>query len=206
MDRVPLARPVVVQTASGRFVDLYDPQPETIVWEDVAQALGAQARFNGHTRCWYSVAEHSCRVSHHVPPSDALWGLIHDAAEAYIGDVVSPVKRVCPDLYILERRLLDAIAAKLGLPADMPASVLEADERMLATEARDLLIGDTSWCKAKPYPPVERWDDIPEQDVELFPRERRYSLQPSPYIPMSPREAASAWLDRLRVLTGGAHG
>lgn len=174
----------VVQTASGRFVDLYDPRPETIVWEDVALALGAQARFNGHTRRFYSVAEHSVRVSFCVPEEDALWGLIHDAAEAYIGDIVSPVKRLCPELYVVERALLNVICDKLGLPHDMPESMLEADERMLATEAHQLLTGDISWCKAEPYP----------CDLERI------------WVPMSPADAYGAWKLRLQELTGGRHG
>lgn len=169
-----------VQTISGRLVDLYHPRPESIIWQDVAQSLGMLARFNGHTRCFYSVAEHSVRVSWRVPPEDALWGLIHDAAEAYIGDVVSPVKRLCPELYVVERRLLNVICDKLGLPRDMPASVLEADERMLATEARDLLIGDVSWCKAAPYPDVNAGPGWTE----------------------SIEDAADMWLDRLVELSG----
>lgn len=176
-----------VMTVSGVLVDLMTPDPLTILWSDIAHALAHQCRFNGHTRVFYSVAEHSFRVSQYVPAADALWGLVHDAAEAYIGDVVSPVKRLCPELYEVERRLLDAIAQKLDLPADMPESVLEADARMLATEARDML-PDASWCKATPYPVSTRdW---------LFGRK---------YLPMTPDEARTAWLGRLRELTGGRH-
>lgn len=173
-----------VLTVSGVLVDLYNPTLIQIRWDDVGHALGALARFNGHTRCFYSVAEHSVRVSRRVPPEDALWGLIHDAAEAYIGDIVSPVKALCPELHVIERGLLDVMCRMLGLPLEMPASVVESDARMLATEARDLLIGDTSWCKAQPY-----FDEIVR-----------------PGWTLDPVEAGEAWMQRFEELTGGAHG
>lgn len=145
-------RRTTVLTYSGKMVDLYQPDPDTIDFADIAMALGRLNRYNGHTTRPYTVAEHSIRMSYLVPEEDAVWALVHDAAEAYIGDIISPVKRLCPELYVMERALLDVICDKLGLPRDMPASVLEADERLLATEARMFLTGDISWAKAEPYP------------------------------------------------------
>ena len=145
-------RRTTVLTYSGKMVDLYRPDPDTIDFADIAVALGRLNRYNGHTTRPYTVAEHSIRMSYLVPEEDAVWALVHDAAEAYIGDIISPVKRLCPELYVMERALLDVICDKLGLPRDMPASVLEADERLLATEARMFLTGDISWAKAEPYP------------------------------------------------------
>lgn len=141
-----------VLTYSGKLVDLYQPEPDTIDFADIAMALGRLNRYNGHTTRPYTVAEHSIRMSYLVPEEDAVWALVHDAAEAFTGDIISPVKRLCPELYVMERALLDVICDKLGLPRDMPASVLEADERLLATEARMFLTGDISWAKAEPYP------------------------------------------------------
>lgn len=186
-----------VHTGSGRLVDLYQPDPDTIHWGDIAHALANTCRFNAHTTRFYSVAEHCVRVSFCVPFEDALWGLIHDAAEAYIGDIVSPVKRLCPELYVVERALLNVICDKLGLPHDMPASVLEADERMLATEAHSLLRGDLSWCTALPYPSSP--SDVTKQEI-IAP-----DMGPD-FVPWSPDRAYSEWKGRLIELTGGAHG
>lgn len=87
-----------METASGREVNLLDPQPSAIYLGDIAHALSHQCRFNGHVRRGYSVAEHSVLVSrlieHHHPHNRQLQlaGLMHDAAEAYLGDMISPVK------------------------------------------------------------------------------------------------------------------
>jgi hypothetical protein len=162
------------------MVDFYNPHPDTIVWSDIAHALGSLARFNGHTKRFYSVAEHSVMVARMVPPADALWGLVHDAAEAYIGDIVSPVKHLCPEVDIIERRLMGVICDKLGLPHKIPASVVEADARMLATEARDLLIGDVSWCKALPY------------DDEVI----------EPEFTNTPQDAAIMWIRNFEHIVG----
>lgn len=86
-----------IETWSGRYVDLYDPDPETVELDDIASALGNVCRYGGHVERFYSVAEHSLLVHdllHHLGagPSLLAAGLFHDAAEAYLGDVVAPQK------------------------------------------------------------------------------------------------------------------
>ena len=82
-----------IQTFTGRAFYVLDPRPEDVDIEDIAHALSMQCRFAGHCREFYSVAQHSVTASWLVPPEDALWGLLHDAAEAYVVDLPRPIKR-----------------------------------------------------------------------------------------------------------------
>lgn len=130
-----------ILTQSGmRFWPL-DPRADEVHIQDIAHALSRLCRFAGHVvPAIYSVAQHSVLVSHACHPDDALWGLLHDATEAYLVDVPSPVKRA-PALAAYraaERRLELVVAEAFGLPPAMPASVHVADARLLATEKRDL--------------------------------------------------------------------
>ncbi len=154
-----------IQTFSGKkFFPLWArpgriAQPGEINIDDIAHALSMKCRFSGHCRSFYSVAEHSVRVSRLVPPHARAWALMHDAAEAYLPDIASPIKDSIyvdlePGMMIpfasLERLLLQAIANRFGLISDMPPEVKDADLVMLATEARDLMA-----------PPPEPWSQIP---------------------------------------------
>ena len=130
-----------ITTFSGiRFWPLL-PNPADIRIEDIAHALSNQCRFGGHAREFYSVAEHSVRVSQHCPPEDALWGLLHDASEAYLCDVPAPLKALPAfEVYrAAERSLQGTIAVRFGLSTEQPRSVTEADRAVLGIEIRDLL-------------------------------------------------------------------
>lgn len=124
---------------SGRYLDLTAPDPALVNVSDVAHALARLCRFTGHATRFYSVAEHCVRASYLVPPEDALVTLLHDATEAYLGDVSSPLKGLLPEYRVLEERMHRAIAEAFGLPETLPASVKAADLRMLAAEAAALL-------------------------------------------------------------------
>jgi len=138
-----------LQTFSGVKFFIRDPRPEDVRIEDIAHALSMVCRFGGHVRKPYSVAEHSVRVSECIAelggtPEEVFWGLMHDAAEAYVGDIIWPLKRQ-PELSgykIVERRVELAICKAFGMSYDMPAIVKHADLVMLATEKRDLMRGD----------------------------------------------------------------
>ncbi|MDG0815844.1 HD domain-containing protein [Bdellovibrio svalbardensis] len=147
-----LNRPEVVEkswvvTLSGSRFSILKPEPEAVKIEDIACALARQARFNGHTRFFYSVGQHSCLGAQVSPTKDvALQMLFHDATEAYVGDLVSPVKALLPDFEIIESRIHWAIAQKFGLEYPMPKIVKQIDRRLLATEIRDLITKDLkSW-------------------------------------------------------------
>ncbi len=129
-----------IATYSGKRFYPLDARPEDIDVNDIIHALSNLSRFGGHTINFYSVAQHSVLVSLMCPEEDALWGLLHDASEAYLIDVPSPLKK-CPEFVFYrqaEKKLMDVICGVFKLPSDEPPSVKLVDKRILATEARDL--------------------------------------------------------------------
>ncbi len=151
-----------IETYTGRMVYPARVRPEDIAIEDIAHSLSQMCRYTGHSRQFYSVAEHSVRVSRLVPFADAAWGLLHDATEAYLVDIPSPLKRL-PEFAAyraIEARAMRAVCEQFNLPPVQPASVTDADGIMLATEARDLMPMKCEWALV--YHPldtrIEPWD------------------------------------------------
>jgi len=107
--------------------------------EAVAHALSQLCRFTGHTKVFYSVSEHCCHVHDLLEPELQIQGLLHDAHEAFVGDVSSPLKMLLPDYKLVERRAEHSLRRKFGLPDLLHPDVKEADLIMLATERRDLI-------------------------------------------------------------------
>ncbi|MCP1646960.1 phosphohydrolase [Pseudomonas nitroreducens] len=128
-----------ILTWSGKRFDLFEPTPEMIDPRDIAQALGTIARFNGHTKEHYTVAQHSVIVANLVPPEHQLAALLHDATEAYIGDMVRPLKEHMPAFCEVEKRIWSTICARFDIDEELPACVKQADLVALATERRDLM-------------------------------------------------------------------
>lgn len=146
IDAAKLAKSWVI-TYSGKRLNILKPDPEMIDLKDIACSLARQARFNGHTRFFYSVGQHSCLGAQVSPTKDvALQMLHHDSTEAYIGDLVSPVKALLPDFELIESRIQWAICKRFGLEWPLPKIVKQIDRRLLATEVRDLVTHDlASW-------------------------------------------------------------
>jgi hypothetical protein len=171
-----------IQTYTGVIFYPLDPRPEEIRIEDIAHALSNQCRFAGHCREFYSVAEHSVRVSIALGPRLALWGLLHDAAEAYLVDLPRPIKRYAEfgTLYqAIENNLMLCVCDKFGITRNMPPAVKRMDTRLLVTEKRDLM-------NACPKP----WEDTEEP-------------LPDPIWPMAPHVAERLFLHQFRILYPG---
>jgi len=156
-----------VQTYTGRAFWPFCPMVEDIDILDIAHGLAMKCRFSGHTAKFYSVAQHSVLVSRMVPEKDRLWGLLHDAAEAYLADVAKPIKSL-PEFApfrAAEEKLMRVIAKRFGLSWPEPESVKVADVRALATERRDLML-----------PPPKSWKST--ERVEPF-AEKLFSWTPT---------------------------
>ena len=137
-----------IQTFSGNYFNFNDPVGSKMNIDDIAHALSNQCRFAGHVRTFYSVAQHSCLVSDSLPtPALQLAGLMHDAHEAYISDVVSPLKHLLPDYRVIEDATQAALCGKFQLDHKVVKGdrVRRADLEALATEKRDLLQNPDHW-------------------------------------------------------------
>lgn len=123
-----------MQTYSGIQYWPLDPDPKEVNIEDIAHALSLSCRYNGHCLRFYSVAEHSVHLSQYVTEDAALWALLHDASEAYITDIIRPIKPHLTNYYTLEDLNMKAICERFGLPELMPSEVKDADNRILLDE------------------------------------------------------------------------
>lgn len=131
------------QTFTGRAFHLEDLDQNEIDILDIAHSLSMQCRFGGHSKQFYSIAEHSVRVARVLPPDLQLRGLLHDAAEAYLQDTMRPRKlkiaAMAPSYAAWEDRVEQLVLGAFGLSGPMPNEVKVADVRLLMTERRDLL-------------------------------------------------------------------
>lgn len=172
-------RGATIALHGGGYFDFERPEQSPIRMADIATALSRICRFGGHCTAFYSVAQHSVLVSRVVPPEHAAAGLMHDAAEAYMGDCVKPLKHMLGDAYLaIEGRVEAAIFSRFGLPYPLSDAVKHADLRLLRTEKRDLTRHDTDlWTRLAEYDPLP--DAIfplpPELAARLF-RERAAEL------------------------------
>lgn len=126
----------------GRFYPL-DPRASEIQLADVAHGLAMTCRYGGHTRRFYSVAEHAVLVSLHVAPEYAREGLMHDSSEAYIGDMIRPLKHQpqMEEFRRAEHAIEVAVRERFGLSTDPAAwaAVKEIDDRILVDEIGELM-------------------------------------------------------------------
>ena len=135
-----------MQTISGIKFWPLDPRIEEINLNDIAHALSMICRFNGHCSKFYSVAEHSVLVSKIIDKNYAKWGLLHDASEAYIADIVRPAKRFMPEYKKIEKNLMRVIYQRFDLNIDdEPKELKKADTDVLVCEAKQLMHSTEEW-------------------------------------------------------------
>lgn len=163
----------------GTYFDYGAPETSAFTIDDIANGLAMTCRFAGQCYRHYSVAQHSVHVSHLVPQSDAYEGLMHDAAEAFVGDMAKPLKIMLPDYRSIEKRVEAAIFHRFNVLTPLPKSIKEADLRMLVTEQRQLMRNRDDWDYTRGHEPA---------DIEL----------PA----WSPEEAKARFLARYAELTG----
>lgn len=179
-----------IQSYTGKKVTPFDLKPEQVCLEDIAHALSNKTRFTGHTRDFYSVAQHCVLGSQCLPPSYALAFLLHDVNEAYLPDVAAPIKGSvwwCPEeggrgflpWTTLEERLSGVILTALGhaslIPLLRAKEIRDMDAAMCLAE-RDALLGEppADWgISGEPAPTeVEPWSPLEAEDRFLT----RYEL------------------------------
>ena len=134
---MPLIQPSTsIRTYMGELFDVLHPNPEQIHLEDIAHALSNLCRFGGHTDRFYSVAQHSVMMAtlEMVPDELRLTALLHDASEAYLVDVPSPIKQLLPKYQEIEEMIHLCVARRFGLTYPWSEIIHQADREMLDRE------------------------------------------------------------------------
>ena len=132
-------KPASLRTILGYEYEFDKPFEYDYPVEEIAHALSMLCRYGGHSPVHYSVAQHSVLASYIVDDEFALTALLHDAAEAYLGDMVAPLKALIPEYRNLEAKVQYAIHRNHGSHRQPQPEVKKADLVMLATEKRDVL-------------------------------------------------------------------
>jgi len=168
-----------VSTFLGNRFYLTRPRIDDVAIEDIAHGLAYQCRFNGQTREFYSVAQHSLMVMRLVPVRLRRAALLHDAAEAYLGDMVKPLKNLFPEFSRIEAQVMQIIGHRFDVDlGHLDPSIKHADLIALATEKRDLMPHST-----------EAWGNL--LDVAPLPEILR---------PLAPMAAKAAFLESFHEL------
>lgn len=166
----------VIVTYTGKEFDVLHPDPSLICLEDIAHALSQTCRFTGHTSKFYSVAEHSVLCS--KQPDTIIYQqalLLHDAAEAYLNDIASPIKQYLPDYNDLEEVIILTIFNKYGLNLIPPwhDAIKSVDRRLLRAEIFGLMSMNSAFehvfpesSRGEPEIPVACWH--PEYAKKMF--------------------------------------
>lgn len=161
-----------IETFNGVAFRPMEPDPKLISISDVAHALSFKCRYTGHSKRFYSVAEHSVLMAHYAHEMGmarevVTWCLLHDAVEAYLPDVPRPLKPFISNWREIEDNVEHAVAERFRLPLPTPPEVKELDTRILLTEAKHLMVsmGSRWQIDAAPLPVTIRcWSPINAED------------------------------------------
>lgn len=149
-----------IRTFTGIYMNVFEPTLEMICIEDIAHALSNQCRFGGHLPEFYSVAQHCILMSSRIRTSYKLAALLHDASEAYLLDIPTPVKKGLSNYKEFEDRFMFLISAKFGFDYPLSEIVKNMDNGMLEWEWSSLMLDD------KTQVPIECL--TPKEAEELF--------------------------------------
>ncbi len=134
-----------MQTYTGKQFWPIDPRADEIDIIDIAHSLSMQCRYNGHTRVFYSVAEHCCHLYDLAPAEHKLWALLHDASEAYLTDIPRPLKPFLAEYKAYERAVMLAVCEAFDLDSEEPDIIKELDIRILGDEKAALMVDGPPW-------------------------------------------------------------
>lgn len=162
-------------TFTGKKFWALDPRSEDVDIIDIAHALSHACRYAGHCKQFYSVAEH-CVLMAQKAKAHKMWALLHDASEAYICDIPSPIKPFLSNYKEIEYGIMNAVCIKFNIEKEMPPEVKELDSRILQDEAIQCFDHDL----------FQKTDKVPLDVVIKF---------------MPPLEAKKAFIDVFNKLT-----
>ncbi len=168
-----LNTPNCIRTISGIYINVFEPTTDMIDIVDIAHALSHQCRFGGHLPKFYSVAQHSVLCSKIADPEHKLAALLHDASEAYILDIPTPIKGRLSNYKDIEAVLMERVSEKYGFEFPLSPRVKDADGFMLVWEWERLMLGNEF------HEEIECWS--PEQAKAYF-LEEYYQLKTSKNI------------------------
>lgn len=123
-----------MNTRSGLKLDILNPTVEQIHIQDIAAGLAFNSHFSGQTPKFFSIAQHCCMVTDSVPDNLKRIALLHDASEAYLGDVIKPLKVLLPDFQKIEAKLMKVIFPKYGLDYEKLEDIKPADNYIQGLE------------------------------------------------------------------------
>ena len=148
-----------IETFKGHKFFVENPRPEDIDIHDIAHPLSNICRYNGHAKFFYSVAQHCCLLHDIIPEKGKKAILFHDASEAYICDIPSPIKPLLINYYALEKKIQDVIEKKFNVVDYDHELIKEYDNRILADEHLALFPNSPhKWAKI--WEPLGVWIDI----------------------------------------------
>jgi len=149
------------------------PQPDEIDIRDIAHALSMTCRFGGHCSDYYSVGEHSLHVSKIAENAGAdrvtqLAGLLHDAEEAYLPDIVAPIRHYTLDIQKIYSQIRDVIIDKYSLQKAGWKFIADVDRQLCTTEAKALKLWNKDWASTGEPLNYKLYLWVPKQAEAMF--------------------------------------